>query len=298
LRRHESCSKLSRARPVPRTSEGDGHANHRVDRQNLRSVRRVESHARDRGRRRHGHGDAVRGRLRQGASSARTRPMTPRHGRVDRLDDQGHHGDRRHAARRAGQAESRPSGERGGRDWLWRKCSRDSTAAGQPRLRAPKRPITLKHLLTHTAGFAYENLAGDRRQYQDRDRNAGHHDLYERGPTTAAAVRSGRPAGNTDQHRLDRQDGSRALKRAQKLDRYLQDTFLGPLGMKDTSFKLSSSQRARLASVHQPRREGRARADRVRAPGGSRIPHGRRRALRHGAATTWRSRRRSCVAAA
>src|SRR5215470_10620729 len=29
-------------------------------------------------------------------------------------------------------------------------------AAGKPRLRAPKRPITLHHLLTHTAGYAYE----------------------------------------------------------------------------------------------------------------------------------------------
>ena len=29
-------------------------------------------------------------------------------------------------------------------------------AAGQPHLRAPKRPITLRHLLTHTAGFSYE----------------------------------------------------------------------------------------------------------------------------------------------
>ena len=28
-------------------------------------------------------------------------------------------------------------------------------ASGQPKLRAAKRPITLKHLLTHTAGFTY-----------------------------------------------------------------------------------------------------------------------------------------------
>src|SRR5947208_2794389 len=37
----------------------------------------------------------------------------------------------------------------------------------------------------------------------------------------------------------------------QKLDAYLQQNVLGPLGMKDTSFSLSPSQRARLASVHQ-----------------------------------------------
>ncbi len=36
----------------------------------------------------------------------------------------------------------------------------------------------------------------------------------------------------------------------QRLDRYLQDNILGPLGMKDTSFKLSASQRERLSAVH------------------------------------------------
>jgi CubicO group peptidase (beta-lactamase class C family) len=42
----------------------------------------------------------------------------------------------------------------------------------------------------------------------------------------------------------------------QKLDRYFQDNIFGPLGMKDTSFKLSASQRARLASVHQRGADG------------------------------------------
>src|SRR5439155_1287873 len=42
----------------------------------------------------------------------------------------------------------------------------------------------------------------------------------------------------------------------QKLDAYFQQNILGPLGMKDTSFTLSASQRARLASVHQPDEKG------------------------------------------
>ena len=37
----------------------------------------------------------------------------------------------------------------------------------------------------------------------------------------------------------------------QRLDRYFQENIFGPLGMKDTSFTISPSQRARLASVHQ-----------------------------------------------
>src|SRR5947209_2392301 len=39
-------------------------------------------------------------------------------------------------------------------------------AAGKPRLREPKRPITLRHLLTHTAGFGYEIWAPAIAQYQ------------------------------------------------------------------------------------------------------------------------------------
>src|SRR6059036_3188381 len=70
----------------------------------------------------------------------------------------------------------------------------------------------------------------------------------------------------------------------QKLDRYFQDNIFGPLGMKDTSFTLSASQRARLASVHQrdekgalaPIEFGQPELSRVRADDPARRPLQRR----------------------
>src|SRR5919201_4619176 len=46
-------------------------------------------------------------------------------------------------------------------------------AAGQPRLRPPKRPITLRHLLTHTAGFAYEIWRTEIATYQTAPNTPG-----------------------------------------------------------------------------------------------------------------------------
>jgi methyl acetate hydrolase len=45
--------------------------------------------------------------------------------------------------------------------------------SGQPTLRAPKRPITLKHLLTHTAGFSYEIWRPEIAQYQQATSTPG-----------------------------------------------------------------------------------------------------------------------------
>ena len=40
-------------------------------------------------------------------------------------------------------------------------------ADGKPRLRAPKRAITLRHLLTHTSGYAYNMWNGDVARYME-----------------------------------------------------------------------------------------------------------------------------------
>ncbi len=64
-------------------------------------------------------------------------------------------------------------------------------AAGKPRLRAPKRPMTLRHLLTHTAGFSYEIWSPAIAQFQQVTGTPGHHHLHQRGARHPAPVRSG-----------------------------------------------------------------------------------------------------------
>jgi len=63
-------------------------------------------------------------------------------------------------------------------------------ASGKPRLRAPKRPITLKHLLTHTAGFGYDMGLGDWRVREGHG-YAGDHHMQERRLDHSIDVRSG-----------------------------------------------------------------------------------------------------------
>jgi methyl acetate hydrolase len=122
-------------------------------------------------------------------------------------------------------------------------------AAGKPRLRAPRRPITLKHLLTHTSGFAYEIWRPEIAQYQSVTATPGITTCANAALTTPLLFDPG------DQWEygisIDWVGKMVETVSGQKLDRYFQDNIFGPLGMKDTSFKLSGSQRARLASVHQ-----------------------------------------------
>jgi len=121
--------------------------------------------------------------------------------------------------------------------------------AGQPRLRAPRRPITLRHLLTHTAGFAYEIWRPEIAQYQSATNTPGITTCTNAALTTPLLF----DPGDRWEYGISIDWIGKMVETVsgQKLDRYFQDNIFGPLGMKDTSFKLSPSQRARLASVHQ-----------------------------------------------
>src|SRR5579862_1319722 len=127
-------------------------------------------------------------------------------------------------------------------------------AAGDPILRPARRPITLRHLLTHTAGFAYEAWNASLKRYV--------------AATGTPALASGRLAalrlplvfdpGERWEYGINTDWVGRLVEVAagQSLDAYVRDRIAGPLGMDDTAFSPSPGMRARQAAVHQRRADG------------------------------------------
>jgi methyl acetate hydrolase len=122
-------------------------------------------------------------------------------------------------------------------------------AAGAPRLRAPRGPITLRHLLTHTAGFAYEIWSPDIARYQTATGTPGITTCTNAALTTPLLF----DPGDRWEYGISMDWVGKMVEAVSgtRLDRYFQDNIFGPLGMRDTSFTLSPAQRARLAAVHQ-----------------------------------------------
>jgi len=127
-------------------------------------------------------------------------------------------------------------------------------AAGQPKLREPKRPITLRHLLTHTAGFSYEIWNPAVAQYQAITNTPGITTCTNAALTTPLMF----DPGERWEYGINIDWAGKMVEAVsgQRLDRYFEQNILGPLGMRDTSFKLSPSQQSRLASVHQREANG------------------------------------------
>ena len=126
-------------------------------------------------------------------------------------------------------------------------------AAGKPLLRPAKRPILLRHLLTHTSGFAYRIWDAKALRYSFAI------DLLP------AAERSKAPRtplmfdpGERWQYGTSIDWVGRIVETisGEPLDVYFRKHILDPLEMKDTAFIISPEQRAREASVHRRKADG------------------------------------------
>jgi methyl acetate hydrolase len=121
-------------------------------------------------------------------------------------------------------------------------------ARGTPQLRPARKPITLRNLLSHTSGFSYPLW----------DINAKHYLKVARGdPALPRSVLMFDPDtrwayGGS----LDRVGRLVEIASGKTLDRYFHDHILGPLGMSDTGFEITDSQRAREASLHVRKGDG------------------------------------------
>jgi methyl acetate hydrolase len=122
-------------------------------------------------------------------------------------------------------------------------------AAGKPRTRKPKRAITLRHLLTHTAGFSYEIWNGDIQRCQEA------HGIP--GITTCqnAALRTPLlfDPGERWEYGTNIDFVGKAVEAVsgKKLGAVMKENLFEPLGMTDTAFKITPSMRQRLAKIHQ-----------------------------------------------
>lgn len=127
-------------------------------------------------------------------------------------------------------------------------------AAGQPRTRAPKRPITLRHLLTHTAGFSYEFLSEDVQKYQ---KAMGLTSILS---SELAELRLPLlfDPGERWGYGINIDWVGRIVEAVsgQKLSAYLTQHVLEPLGMRDTAFCMTPQMRARKAAIHQRLEDG------------------------------------------
>jgi methyl acetate hydrolase len=121
-------------------------------------------------------------------------------------------------------------------------------ANGEPKLRPARNPITLRHLMTHTAGFCYDMWNGDMVKYLEKTGTPGITSCQNAALKTPVMTDPGaRWEYGTN---IDFVGKAVEAVSGKRLDAYLRDHMFAPLGMNDTSFKLSDAQRARLVGVH------------------------------------------------
>ncbi|HET7884743.1 MAG TPA: serine hydrolase domain-containing protein [Bradyrhizobium sp.] len=121
-------------------------------------------------------------------------------------------------------------------------------AAGEPKLRAAKGAITLRQLMTHTAGFCYDMWNGDMGTYLAKAAIPGIITCQNAALKTPIASDPGtRWEYGTN---IDFVGKAVEAVSGKRLDAYLHDHLFAPLGMNDTAFKLTDSMRKRRVGMH------------------------------------------------
>lgn len=127
-------------------------------------------------------------------------------------------------------------------------------AAGQPRTRAPKQDITLRNLLTHTAGFSYELWNPDILKYQEATGTP----MVTTCDHTAFRTPLTFDPGTAWDYGINIDWAGQMVEAVtgKTLGAYMQEEIFAPLGMTSTAFKISDDMRARLAKIHQRGEDG------------------------------------------
>jgi CubicO group peptidase (beta-lactamase class C family) len=117
-----------------------------------------------------------------------------------------------------------------------------------PQLRKPKKPFTLRNLLTHTSGFSYPLWDANVLHYFHCKHG---NKLLPRRPLAFDPDTRWAYGGS-----LDTVGRMVEMVSGQPLDRYFHDHITGPLGMVDTGFNITEKQQAREANLHTRKADG------------------------------------------
>ena len=124
-------------------------------------------------------------------------------------------------------------------------------AAGKPILKPASKPVTLRHLMTHTSGFCYALFDEQMFEYQSK---AGGPAPGTVAPLTPLMFEPGaRWSYGTG---LDWTGRLIEVTSGMSLEDYFQKNLLGPLGMKDTSFILKPEKFDRLVAGYARQPDG------------------------------------------
>jgi CubicO group peptidase (beta-lactamase class C family) len=121
-------------------------------------------------------------------------------------------------------------------------------ASGEPQLRPAKRPITMRHLLTHTSGFVYDVWNAEMLRYMEARGIPGVISCQN----AALALPLVFDPGEKWDYGISIDWVGKAIERVsgRLLADYLAEHVFEPIGMRDTAFKLTDERRTRLAGMH------------------------------------------------